>query len=116
MFDMLETKQDRQRHTLEPTAFAILKRLASTPGEVVTVSEIEQRFFHRTEHTRASVRNAISKIRGCIDRDKQKDFLPKTFLHTYLPEDKDDEPGYYLRKVPIGPDEPGAPPPRPRKA
>lgn len=115
-FDALKTKQDRQRHILEPTAFAILKRLASTPGEVVTIAEIEQSFFHRTEHTRASVRNAISKIRGCIDRNEQKDFLPTTFLHTYLPEDKDDEPGYYLRKIPIGPDEPASPPARPVKA
>jgi len=111
VFDTLKTKPERQRYTLEPTAFAILRRLASTPGEVVSVSEIEERFFHRTEHTRQGVRNAISKIRGRIDAGE-----PKAFLHTYLPQGKDDEPGYYLCKVPVSPDEATSLPSRPHRS
>ncbi len=95
----LAGKRERQPYTLEPTAFAILMHLVRRQGHVVPVSEIEERFFFRTEHTRQGVRNAVSKIRRCVD-----DHPGPIFLHTHMAQHTGDEPGYVLlpRAIPKG--------------
>lgn len=102
-FVELTTKAERRRHVLEPTAFALLMHLVRNLDQVVRVSELEHRFFHRTEHTRQGVRNAISKIRRCIDAGETS-----TFVHTHLAQVVGDEPGYTLLNEPRDPNAPVA--------
>ncbi|HMU22033.1 MAG TPA: response regulator [Sphingorhabdus sp.] len=87
----LDSKQKRQPYTLEPTAFAILMHLVGRQGQVVPIVELEERFFFKTEHVRQGVRNAISKIRRCIDGAAEE-----TFLHTHIARTRDELPGYTI--------------------
>lgn len=94
VFNAIQSKQDRQKHTLEPTAFAVLLHLAENKGRVVPAAELAEKFFYRTEFTDQSVRNVISKIRRSIDKDHSE-----TFLHTQLGATS----GYILRLTPCEP-------------
>lgn len=96
----LKSKQQRQPHTLEPAAFAILMHLVRRQGHVVPIAELEERFFFRTEHTRQGVRNAISKIRRCIDGS-----ATHVFLHTQMARNRDELPGYVIVAAAMSKDE-----------
>jgi DNA-binding response OmpR family regulator len=78
------------RETVLPNLITKM-HLVRRQGHVVPIAEIEERFFYRTEHTRQGVRNAISKVRRCIDPKESA-----SFLHTHVARSLDDPPGYIL--------------------